>query len=70
VDFAFPFCLRHLVGWPATFQVILKNDAKWSFFQPRRNMFSQRFQKRRIIPGYFGLVRKPPLFFNGRSASQ
>jgi hypothetical protein len=51
VDFAIPFSLRHRVAWPTTLQIILKNDAKWSFFQLRRNMLSQRFQKRRIIPG-------------------
>jgi hypothetical protein len=49
--FAIPFCSWHLVAWPATLQIILKNDAKWSFFELRRNMFSQRFKKRRIVPG-------------------
>jgi hypothetical protein len=61
VDFAIPFSLRHRVAWPATLQIILKNDAKCSFIELRRNMVSQRFQKRRIIPCYFGLVHKPPL---------
>jgi hypothetical protein len=51
VDFASPFCLRHLVAWPATLQIILKNDAKSSFFKLCCNMFGQRFQKRRIISG-------------------
>jgi hypothetical protein len=58
VGFAIPFCPWHLVAWPATLQIILKNDAKWSFFEPRCNMFTQRLKKRRIVPGYFGLVHK------------
>jgi hypothetical protein len=30
--------------WPASLQIILKNDAKCSFSEPRRDMFCQRFQ--------------------------
>jgi hypothetical protein len=44
VDFAIPFCLRHLVAWPATVQIILKNDAKSSLFELLRDMFSKNFQ--------------------------
>jgi hypothetical protein len=61
VDFAIPFCLPHRVAWPATLQLILRNEAKHPFIELRRSMLSQRFQKRRIIPSYFGLVHKPPL---------
>jgi len=43
-DFAFPFCLRHLVAWPATLQIILKNDAKSSFLELLRDVFSKNFQ--------------------------
>ena len=58
VDFAIPFFLRQLFAWPAPLQIVLKNDAKCSFFKLRRNLLSQRFQKRRIVPGYFGFVHK------------
>jgi hypothetical protein len=44
VDFAFPFCLRDLVAWPATLQIILKNDAKSSLFELFRDVFGKNFQ--------------------------
>jgi len=46
MNFSQPRCPLHVLAWPATVQIILKNDAKCSFFEVRRNMFSQRFQKR------------------------
>jgi len=46
MDFSAPRCRLHAVAWPATVQIILKNDAECSFFELRRNMFSQSFQKR------------------------
>jgi hypothetical protein len=58
MDFSQPCCRLHVVAWPVTVQIVLKNDAKSSFFELRRNMFSQRFQKRRILPGPFGLIHK------------
>ena len=54
-DFAIPFFRRHLVAWPATLQIIIKNEAKSSYYELRRNMFSQHYQKRRFILGYFRL---------------
>ena len=41
LNFSLPFCARHLVAWPATLHIILKNDAKSSFFKPCCNMFGQ-----------------------------
>ena len=41
LNFPFPFCVRHLVAWPATLHIILKNDAKSSFFKPCCNLFDQ-----------------------------
>jgi len=46
MDFSQPCCRLQVAAWPATVQIILKNDAKSSFFELRRNMFSQRFLKR------------------------
>jgi hypothetical protein len=42
-NFSVPFCPLHLVAWPATLQIIFKNDAKRSFFDSRLNLFSQSF---------------------------
>ena len=44
LDSSLPYFRRYPFAWPASLQVILKNDAKWSFSEPRRDMFSQRFQ--------------------------
>ena len=44
VDFAISFCLRHLVAWPATLQIILKNNAESSLFELLRDVFSKYFQ--------------------------
>src|SRR5215472_16262422 len=46
MDFFQPCCRLHVVAWPVTVQIMLKNDVKSSFFELGRNMFSQRFQKR------------------------
>ena len=43
MDFSQPCCRLHVVAWPATVQIILKNDTKCSFFELRSNIFSQRF---------------------------
>jgi len=42
-DFSRSFCLRHSAAWPATFQIIFKNDAICSFFKPCCNMSGQCF---------------------------
>jgi len=44
LDASLPYFRRHPFAWPASLQIILKNDAKWSFSEPRRDMFCQRFQ--------------------------
>ena len=44
LDSSLPYFRRHPFAWPASLQIILKNDAKWSFPEPRRDMFCQRFQ--------------------------
>jgi len=44
LDFSLPFCPRDLFAWPATLEIILKNDAKRSFFEASCNMFGKRFQ--------------------------
>jgi hypothetical protein len=44
LDSSLPYFRRHPFAWPASLQIILKNDAKWSFSEPRRDMFCQRFQ--------------------------
>jgi len=44
LDSSLSYFRRHPFAWPASLQIILKNDAKWSFSEPRRDMFCQRFQ--------------------------
>jgi hypothetical protein len=43
LNFFRPFCGRNLVAWPATLHIILKNEAKCSFFKPFCNMFGKCF---------------------------
>ena len=38
------FCPRHLLAWPATLQIILKNNAESSLFELLGDVFSKRFQ--------------------------
>jgi hypothetical protein len=51
LDFSFSFGPRDPPAWPATIQIILKNDAKCSFFELSRNVFSERFQKMMVNSG-------------------
>src|SRR5882724_6435830 len=44
LDSSLPYFRCHPFAWPASLQIILKNDAKCSFSEPRRDMFCQRFQ--------------------------
>jgi hypothetical protein len=41
LNFSLLFCVRHLVAQPATLHIILKNDAKSSFFKLCCNMLGQ-----------------------------
>src|SRR6476646_6175083 len=43
LDSSLPYFWRHPFAWPASLQIILKNDAKWSISEPRRDILSQRF---------------------------
>ena len=44
LDFSLSFCLRHPAAWPAAFQVMFKNNAESSLFEPLRDVFSKNFQ--------------------------
>jgi hypothetical protein len=44
LDFCLPFRPRHLVSWPAAFQIMIKNNAESSSFDLLRNVFRERFQ--------------------------
>jgi hypothetical protein len=50
LNFFFPFGSFDHFTWPATLQIILKNDAKCSFSEVRCNMLSQRFQNYDLGP--------------------
>ena len=40
LNLSLPFWLRHFVVWPATLQIVFKNDAKCSFSYSFGNLFS------------------------------
>jgi hypothetical protein len=44
LGFCLPVRPRHLVYWPAAFQIMIKNNAESSSFDLLRNVFSERFQ--------------------------
>ena len=44
LDFSLSFWPRHSAAWPAAFQITIKNNAKFSFLEPQRDVFSKRFQ--------------------------
>jgi hypothetical protein len=44
LDFSLSFWPRHSAAWPAAFQITIKNNAKFSFLQLQRDVFSKRFQ--------------------------